>query len=248
MDNELNQAISQNADISTIRSLLAARVDPSNTDDQFNTINIAIENNTNFKIIELLLESGAKPSNTDNDFNTAKKLYKLCNENKSEDCIKFQEDLIKHCLDKRIELLLPADSIDYLFYLSQDILKLIIDKDIYGLKKYIVDFNMMLTYIEEFMDIYDNNEAQAKQKYDMLDTYVATLNKKFNFYEQSASSESDDDHCSEFSRRFTRSDVGLTAYIPSDASAAAAGRQKKYIKYKMKYIALKKKINNMQNF
>jgi hypothetical protein len=247
-DNKLNQAISQKADISTIRSLLAARVDPSNTDDKFNTINIAIENNTNLETIKLLLEYKALPSNTNNDFNTAKKLYKLCNENKSEDCIKFQEDLIKHCLKNHIKLLLPADSLDYLFYLSQDILELIIKNNIYRLEEYIDDFNMLMVFAKDFMDTYDNNEARAEKKYNTLNMYVATLN-QFNFHKQSAASESDDDHYSEFSRRLTRSDFGPTAYIPSDASAAsAAATYKKYIKYKMKYIALKKKINNIRNF
>jgi hypothetical protein len=163
---------------------------PNNNPNKHNTLNFALsvrdgsgKPKYGSEYISLLLDNGAKPSNL-LEFNTAKILYYYCKKYNTNDYRNRQEKIIEYCLLNTIKLLLPYDSLEYLFYLRASILKLIFASNIYGSisKRYISSLmNLMDTYKNE-SDINGfmiDGDTDKPKRYLTVNRYVRLLNKKY---------------------------------------------------------------------
>jgi hypothetical protein len=177
--NTINIAIINRHSLRTIQLLLENNAKPSNSNDKFNTINIAIINGHSFETIQLLLENNAKPSNSNDKFNTAKILYSLCHKRDNNEYRNFQNLLIEYCLLNTIKLLLPSNSLHYLFFLDTYMLKIIFASKIYGSIEYNHQLeSLMIRYpnegrIDGFM-IRGDTDSRL-ERYQTVDKYVKLL-------------------------------------------------------------------------
>ena len=180
--NTINLAIVKKHSLKTIKLLLENNAKPSNSQNKFNTINFAINYDHSLETIKLLLENNAIPSNSKDRFNTAKILYVLYHEKYVDKYRVLQENLIKHCLLNSIQLLLPYDSLDYLFYLGPSMLKLIFASNIYSSHEYIQRLILLMkkffnvSKINDYMGPYFFGRDRIRdEKYYTVVKYVTLL-------------------------------------------------------------------------